>query len=322
MGMKLYLTSAYKQHRWLDLLTSYAQQDRIGRHQLVSSPELADAILFVENAQFYDYSFRKVRRHPLTRQFSGKVYIYNEVDKPFGGLPGLYCSMPSSRFNDERQVAFPYLSLPNPFVQYIDKWQVKQDLPFAFVGAMSHRLRKKVLALQPYSEGILDTSEYNVWNASDAETRKQGFRFADAMVRSQFVLCPRGIGTSSFRPFEAMQAGRAPVIISDKWVAPPQVDWSFAIKVRERDVAHIPDILAGYSSEAADRGVAARKAWEDNYAPDVLFDTAAQAIEGLAQKSQNARARRKTLQQIIPLQKWLTELEVATRTTVNAYRQT
>ena len=80
MGMKLYLTSAYEHHRWLDLLKSYAQQDRIGRHQLVSSAELADAILFVENAQFYDYSFRKVRRHPLTRQFPDKVYIYNEVD--------------------------------------------------------------------------------------------------------------------------------------------------------------------------------------------------------------------------------------------------
>lgn len=320
--MKLYLTSAYETHQWLDLLKSYAQQDCMGRHQLVDSPESADAILFVENAQFYDYSFRRVKRHRLTRQFPDKVYIYNEVDKPFSGLPGLYCSMPSNRYNSDRQAAFPYLSLPNPFVRYIDRWQVKQDLPFAFVGAMSHRLRKKVLALQPYSDGILDTSEFNVWNATEEETKRQGFRFANAMVRCQFVLCPRGIGTSSFRPFEAMQAGRAPVIISDQWVAPPQVDWSFAIKVKEKDIAQIPDILSGYSSEAADRGHAARKAWEATYAPDVMFDTAAQAVEELVFKSRTARARRKTLRQIVPVQKWLTELEAATRTTVNAYRQT
>ncbi len=324
--MKFFLTSAYENHPRLDVLHSYAQQDRVGRHQLVESPELADAILFVEGAQFYDYSYRRVKRHVLTKQFAGKVYIYNEVDKPFSGLPGLYCSMPSNRINDNRQVAFPYLSLPNPFVQYIHKWQVKQDLPFSFVGSISHRLRKKVIALKPYSEGILDTSEFNIWNATKEETQKQGFRFADAMVRSQFVLCPRGIGTSSFRPFEAMRAGRAPVIISDQWVAPPQVDWNFAIKVMEKDVANIPDILAAYSSEAGDRGQAARKAWEAAYAPDVLFDTTAQAIAGLAAKARisraNARPSRKPLRQMLPIQKWVTELEVATRTTINAYRQT
>ena len=320
--MKIYLTSAYEEHQWLDLLLGYAKQDRIGRHQLADSPEEADAILFVENAQFYDYSFRTVKRHPLVKRFPGKVYIYNEVDKPFAGLPGLYCSMPSNKFNANRQVAFPYLALPNPFVQYIDNWQVKQDLPFSFVGSVSHKIRKKVLELEPYSEGILDTSEYNVWNATPEETKKQGFRFADAMVRSRFILCPRGIGTSSFRPFEAMQAGRAPVIISDKWVAPPQVDWSFAIKVAEKDIADIPDILETYDSEASDRGHAARKAWEEVYAPDVLFDTAVDAIEGLALKSRTARANRKTLDQILPVQQWLTELEAVTRTTVNAYRQT
>ena len=119
-----------------------------------------------------------------------------------------------------------------------------------------------------------------------------------------------------------MQAGRAPVIISDHWVAPPQVDWSFAIRVREKDIADIPDILQSYEAEAIDRGRAARLAWEEVYAPDVLFDTAVETIEGLAQKSLHASRRRKSLRQLVPVQKWLTELEAATRTTVNAYRQT
>ncbi len=36
---------------------------------------------------------------------------------------------------------------------------------------------------------------------------------------------PRGIGASSVRIFEAMRAGRAPVIISDDWIVPPVGDW-------------------------------------------------------------------------------------------------
>lgn len=319
--MKIFLTSAYEEHQWLDHLIQLAGQDRVGRHQLADSPEQADAVLFVENAQFYDYTYRKVKRHPLTRRFSNKVFIYNEVDKPFGGMPGLYCSMPISRIKAAQQMAFPYLSLPNAYVKDIHQWTGKQDWPFAFVGSISHRLRKRVMALQSFSEGVKDTSEFNVWNASREERASQGRVFAEAMARSRFILCPRGIGTSSFRQFEAMQAARAPVIISDQWVAPPQVDWDFAISIRESDVEAIPEILAQYSHEAVDRGRAAREAWEKVYAPDVMFDTCAEAIEELLKTRPANSSANANLAHLLPINRWLTEVEVAARTTVDAFRQ-
>lgn len=319
--MKLYLTSAYKTHGWLDHLRELAGKDRLGRHQLCSDPESADAILFVENAQFADYTYRRVKRHPLTQQFREKTFIYNEVDKPFGGLPGLYCSMPSARFRSQHQIAFPYLSLPNSYVKHIHKWKVQQDWSFSFVGSISHRLRKRIVALQPHSRGVRNTSEFNVWNATAQERASQGMLFAEAMARSRFVLCPRGIGTSSFRQFEAMQAARAPVIISDKWVAPSQTDWDFAIRVEERNIEAIPDILAEHASEALDRGQAARKVWENVYAPDVLFDTAAGAIATLLKRRAAQNTSENALRQLLPVQKWATELEVAARTTLETYRQ-
>jgi len=222
-------------------------------------------------------------------------------------------------------VAFPYLALPNQYVQHIHQWKTRQDYPFAFVGSVSHRLRKRVIALQSHSDGVVDTSEFNVWDATLEERASQGMRFAEAMARSKFVLCPRGIGTSSYRQFEAMQAARAPVIISDKWVAPPQVDWSFAITVREADIENIPDILANYATEAADRGRAARAAWESAYAPDVLFDTTVQAIADLQKQRMQRPVSGTSMSQLMPefapVKDWLTEMEVAARMTAQTYRQ-
>ncbi len=264
-------------------MLSYADNDRVGRHELVDDPDDADAILFVESAQFDDYLYKKLLKHPLVLNYPHKTFMYNEVDRPWCALPGLYCGMPSNRYDQSRQVAFPYLVSPNRFVPQIHRWQVKPEWLFSFVGAKSHPLRNRVAALESVSAGVKDTSEFSVWHADAAERSSQGLVFAESMARSHFVLCPRGIGTSSFRPFESMQAARAPVIISDDWVPPPHVDWDFALFVPESDIEAIPDLLAERVHEAADRGKAAREAWEIAYAPTVMFDTVAQSLEYLLQ---------------------------------------
>lgn len=277
--MKLFLTSAYDHHPMLDTLSSMAKLDKIGRHELAESAEEADAILFVENAHFDDYVYKKLARHPLLKQFPNKVFMYNEVDKPYCALPGLYCSMPSRFFHDQRQVAFPYLMTPNRFVPYIHQWQVEKRWLFSFVGSASHRIRKDVIALSEVTAGgVKDTSEFNVWDSSERERTSQGMDFAEALAGSHFVLCPRGIGTSSYRVFEAMQAQRVPVVISNHWVEPPHVDWDFLVRVDEKDVHKIPSLLRSMVHEADDRAKAAREAWQLAYAPDVMFDTAAESI--------------------------------------------
>ena len=97
--MKIYLTSAYDDHPNLDELRLIASKDSIARHRVCNSPEEAEAILFVENAQFDDYLYRRLSRHTLLKRFPDKVFIYNEVDKPWCVIPGLYCSMPKRFFS-------------------------------------------------------------------------------------------------------------------------------------------------------------------------------------------------------------------------------
>jgi len=319
--MKLFLTSAYDTHTSLDQLIKLARFDRVGQHELCNSANSADAILFVEDAHFSDYAYRQVRRHPLVKQYNNKTFIYSEADKPFHTLPGLYTSMPADRFQEQQHVAFPFVRTMNQYVKHISKWQVEQDWPFSFVGAMSCRLRKSVIKLSEFSPGVRNTSEFNFWHATQAEKTSQGLFFAESMARSRFSLCPRGIGTTSFRPFESMRAGRAPVIISDNWVPPSHVNWDFAIFVREAEIANIPQLLEGMKDEAIERGKAARAAWESAYATDVIFDTAACSVEVLLATVPKHEGPGFNFNEHFNLGKITTELEMTMRNLAQKYKQ-
>ena len=262
----------------LDRLVELFALDSVGQHELCESPGDADAILFVEDTHFKDYFFRALLEHPLVSEYPEKVFMYNEADKPWCVLPGLYCCMSSRFFQDNRQVAFPYIKTPNAFISEVRNWDVEKKWLFSFVGSTSHSCRKQVIALADDSKGIKDTSDFNVWDSSSPERAVQGMEFAQTMAESRYMLCPRGIGTSSFRLFETMEAQRAPVLISDHWVPPPHVDWDFLVTVKQRDIKKIPELLRSISDEAEDRGKAARKAWEQAYGPDVMFDTVAESI--------------------------------------------
>jgi hypothetical protein len=276
--MKLHLTSAYQEHSALDALIRRAHQDSLQRHQLTSSPDEADAILFVENAQFDDYLYDELASHELALRYPEKTFMYNEADTPWPVLPGLYCCMSGNHFDHTSQIASPYITTPNPFVKYIHSWNAEKRWLYSFVGSSSHRCRKAVLALSEQCGGVMDTSEFDAWNCTEADRHAQGWKFAEHMAQSQFVLCPRGLGPSSARLFEALEAGIAPVIISDQWVPPPHIDWSFAVRVREDQIHTIPARLAAIANESDDRGRAAREAWDLAYAPDRLFNTMAESV--------------------------------------------
>lgn len=276
--MKILATSAYETHELLDKFIGLAAIDKLGNHTLCDSADAADMILFVENTHFEDYLYKKVRHHPLVEQFPEKTFMYNEADKPWSALPGLYCSMPRRFFQHSKQVAFPYLDTPNEFIKDVHSRDVEKRWLFSFVGSASHRCRKDVIALTDASKGVQDTSEFNVWDCTKDTKAAQGQNFAQTMAESQFMLCPRGIGTSSYRLFETLEAGRAPVIIANQWVPTPHINWDFAVRVDERDIKSIPSLLRSISDESEDRGKAARAAWESAYAPDVMFDTVGESL--------------------------------------------
>jgi hypothetical protein len=96
--------------------------------------------------------------------------------------------------------------------------------------------------------------------------------YAEAILDSQFVLCPGGCGPSSFRLFEAMEMGRAPVILSDEWVPPPGPRWDqLSVRVPESCAGDISSIVSRFSDRHEAMGRAARAAWEQWFAKPVCF---------------------------------------------------
>lgn len=283
--MKILATSAYRTHELLDGFIEMAALDQFDKHSLCTSPEEADVIVFIENTHFDDYLYSKVRNHPFVKQYPEKTFMYNEADKPWSALPGLYCSMPRRFFQHSKQVAFPYLCTPNEFIKDVHTWDVEKRWLFSFVGSTSSRPRYDVVALMNQgSNGVQDTSDFNVHDCTTDTKAAQGKNFAQTMAESHFMLCPKGIGTSSYRLFESLEAGVAPVIIANQWVPTPHINWDFAVRVDERDIESIPSLLRSIEDEAADRGAAARAAWESAYAPDVMFDTVAESLEWLLEE--------------------------------------
>jgi hypothetical protein len=90
-----------------------------------------------------------------------------------------------------------------------------------------------------------------------------------------------------------MKMGRACVIISDDWQPNEHVPWSeFSIRVAERDVPRIPEILEREAHRAADMGSRARFAWEEHFSERVRFHRIVELCLEIRRQGGNGRAKR------------------------------
>lgn len=290
--MKVFLASSTRIARDNTSIPAFeklAAQDRFRVHQLTDDATAADVILFVDCHQHHDDLLKALRRHPLVLRYPSKILVYNERDHPWCVFPGIYVSMPASRFDKQRQKAFSYHTVEHRFNLVRDS---TPDLLYSFVGARSHKIRERVLSLQN-PRGIVEASQVNFFDSAPSsenleQQQRQKMRFVELFRRSKFVLCPRGMGTASFRLFEAMESGRVPVIISDEWMAPRGPDWeSFSLRVLESQVENIPTLLQSCEARYPEMALRARQAYEDWFAPDVVFH---RLIENCAELLQSSRA--------------------------------
>jgi len=279
--MKVLLASAWGGGLAFDALERYAARDRFKVHTPVSDPAAADLILFVENVHFEDPEWRTVLGHELVSRYREKTFLYNEADTPWCVLPGLYCSMPARAFQPRRQKAFNYLYTMNDKLQ--GPTGGERRWLYSFMGAATHDARRRILKLHDERAALEDTSSFNIWHGPlPAEKEERQRHYADVMAASLFVLCPRGTGTSSYRLFETMKMGIAPVLISDEWVAPEGPEWdSFMLRVPEEAVAELPRILREHEHEAVERGAKAHAAYQEWFSPEVQFHRAVEALRGL-----------------------------------------
>ena len=248
-----------------------ADKDVFEVHSLTDDPSRADLILFVDLHLSPDWRLRTLLNHELLHRFRHKVLVYDERDRPWCTLPGLYVSMPARHFEARWQRPCAYYGAAK-FTE-AERNGTAPDLLYSFVGSRSHAIRKPILRLTHLRAVVEDSSGFVFYDRSDPEAfdrRKAHFR--TTLLRSKFVLCPRGAGTSSIRLFETLAAGRVPVIIGDQWVPPVGPKWEdFSLRVRESETATIPHLLEAAETQFPRMAQAAYAAHAKWFSEPVIF---------------------------------------------------
>ena len=258
------------------------------KYTIVSDDSQADFVV----SQLMEENFLK----PLNRR-DIQTFTWDFADRPTGRYSGFYCSLPTRLFDSLRHTAMSY---PVVYTEMMDEFpRHEATIDFSFLGAMTAGVRVRMVEHFCQSESlhnaIVRASERRPWVFSDEARAQKSIRsekiaFASLLRRSKFVLCPRGYGTGSFRMFEAMQAGRVPVIISDAYVRPAGIDWeSCSLTIPEGRIAEIPALIQSRMDDWDILATNARKVWEDNFSPrhvmDFMATNLARMSEGISQNT-------------------------------------
>ncbi len=257
-------------------------------HTLVDSPQEADLILLCGNLTGASTDWKElVKRHP------DRCAVYSDDDSYLPLVPGIYCS-PHRGYSTKtgRVGSYSYIARHvkkgNPFITSVSAEQ-KKDLLFSFQGSTTSFVRKRLFSTNYGRPDVLieDTTRHVNW-IETADSQRQQKAYVETIARSHFVLCPRGSGTGSFRLFEVMRMGVAPVLLADSYVLPAGPDWdSFLIRLREREIARLPEILEGHRAESVERGRLAGAAWQAWFSTEKEFNQ----IVGRCAAARNACGR-------------------------------
>jgi hypothetical protein len=186
------------------------------------------------------FSANHLKQHPLYKAYPNRCFIWCTEDKPLDYLPGLYASLPNHLFKPNKHKAFTYYHIPTSNISTQE--QVSKDIFYNFIGGTTSNVRRSLINAHHGSDTFVkERLNFNHGNpASDSDKKF----FAEILQRSYFTLCPRGVGTSSYRIFEAMRLGTVPVIISDEFVLPDGPNWSeCSVRIPEREIYSIRKIL-------------------------------------------------------------------------------
>lgn len=241
-----------------------------------AEPHAAQFVIFGSDEIGY------LRNNSFYHAYRSKAFCVTESDTPTFRIPGLYAANMKSFLTRSRTRTINYLisesDRGNPEIKALVGQSLEKRFLYSFMGGPNSWARKRLFKAIPSSADTLieSTDSYNHWaDECDAAERKvfQRRRYAEVLAASKFVLCPRGCGLSSYRLFETMSLGIAPVIISDKWKPVELVDWSFAIIIRENQIPSIDRIVRSHEHEWRARGCAAREAYVRFFSRDAIAAT-------------------------------------------------
>ncbi len=278
--MLVHLLSAYPEAPILpynfaaEWLRESASLDPFGQHLLCNDPEKADLILFVESHPGDDPFFLKVVFHPLRRKYPEKCFLYHDADTAIPLVKGVYPSIRSRDYLKDRCRSGWYIArIEQPTMPSLPEHKGSPSHLYSFLGSNNSLPRKRLFAMSHPMGLVEDTSNRRLWDLPTL-TEKEAFhkRFSESILASRFSLCPAGISPCSYRLFESMELGVAPVIISDDWIPFEGPSWDrFSIRIPERHIPELARILEERATESEAMGIAARDAWEKWISQPVSF---------------------------------------------------
>lgn len=287
--MHVYLTTSHPEYQpsayTLEWLRESAARDVHGVHRVTDDPDAADMILFAESHPGSDPLVERPVWHPLRRRHPHKCFLYQDADICFPLMPGVYPSLEKRHARGGQAAGGPYLAriAVNAAVTAVRAQAERPERRYlmSFVGANNSAVRRAILALPPAEDAhIRDTSGSHAWTLSDAERAAYEASYADVCLESRFMLCPRGIGPSTYRLYEALEIGRCPVILSDDFVPPAHLPWDrISVTVPEARAGDLRAILADIDWREKER--AARQAFEAYLTPEHAFHYLVEACAAL-----------------------------------------
>jgi Exostosin family len=260
--------------------------DVFGSHRIVSNPDEADVVLFATNYSFPPVGLGILAESAFRREPS-RCVLFDSGDGPSPIIGGLCASWSNDDTTPGVAVGWCYHhpTSAEPMIKS-HTWQ-KPAYLWSFIGSqITHQVRAKVLKIGDPEAFVEDTSERSLPHLMGLTTGvdKEKFlnRYITVLQQSAFILCPIGKGPSSMRIFEAMRAGRAPVIISDAWTPPPFVQWEqCSLRIPEAEVLQVPEFLRKHRGDAQAMGERARAEWDRVFGPTGLFHHTVEASVAL-----------------------------------------
>jgi hypothetical protein len=251
---------------------------------LEEDPAKADIIILWEGFEYKRPEYiRILENDPLIRAHAERVYTVNYDDHPEGLLAGIYTSLEGTLFNSALHRIWPFFLMNNPRVYDLTSEDVIPLNPkflFSFTGAASHEVRKRLFSLYASPSPKYCVEHVRKWYNHGDDDR---LKFAQVALNSVFCLCPHGFCAYTPRITEVMAMARVPVIIADDWIPISfEENVPYYIKVAEKDIEHLGDILSLRLGDAEEYRLNARMLWEKYCSPSRRASAVVRCIANLA----------------------------------------
>lgn len=219
---------------------------------------------------------------PYYQKYPERHIFWSSHDDPRSPLPeAIFCKASVSSNEPGKYIAVPYRVDDLEQLCHFDPARIKWQT--SFVGYPgSSPLREQLLlavAASKFLSSHLDIAPKFHWHLNQADQRDRRERYLNRLADSLTVLCPRGDGMNSIRFFEALSAGKIPVLLADNCLLPFEklIRYDrFVIRIPEQDAdntdKHILSWIGGKDSdELMQRCWEARQAWQQLLEPEGMM---------------------------------------------------